>query len=125
MRVVPLLLSAIVAVALVAGCGGSQSAQTDSTPPPAASETTPVVTPEPAPPPAVEHVYYVVFWRGIHVLTIYQGEGSVRSEEPDNPSTVLPTRCEYMSAISHYYEHEADIAVLIERADNLEDFLEV
>mgnify|MGYP005694676219 CR=1 FL=1 len=72
-----------------------------------------------------EHVYYQLFWLDIHVLTIYRGSGSLRSEDRNHPADVFSGDCSYMSAISHYFEHEATLRALIDRADSLENFFEV
>jgi hypothetical protein len=103
---------------VLGGCGGGaeQARETSAPPPPA-----PVVEEAPAP-PELEHVYYQVFWEQIHVLTVYRGGGRLRSEEPNHPDAVLGGSCSYMSAASHYFEHEPELAALIAQADDLDGF---
>jgi len=82
-----------------------------------------VVEPEPVPePPTAEHIYYQVYWDDIHVLTIYRGSGVLRSEESNNPSDVFSGSCAYMTASSHYFEKERDLAALVAEADSLDAF---
>ena len=104
-------------------CGGSQP-----TPPPdPVSVAIPEPEPEPALPeaPAIEHVFYQVFWLDIHVLTVYRGGGTLRSEDPSHPGDVFSGDCDYMTAISHYFEHEEALLPVIEQADSVEAFFEL
>lgn len=106
-----------------AACGGGQPV-----PPP---NPAPVVIPEPEPAPAlpeapaIEYVYYQVFWQDIHVLTVYRGGGALRSEESNNPDDQFSGPCDYMTAISHYFEHEAALQPLVDEADSLDAFFEL
>jgi hypothetical protein len=72
-----------------------------------------------------EHIYYHVFWDDIQVLTVYAGRGDLRSEERNNPDDLFSRYCEYMHAISHYYEHENSLIPFIEQADSLEGFFDL
>ncbi len=120
MRII-LSLSLALAVTSSVACGSSEPQVVDT--PPAA----PVEAPAEVEPPAVEdeHTYYQVFWQEIHVLTIYRGRGSLRSEEAGHSSDVFSGSCSYMSAISHYFEHEAEVRQLIDQADSLEGFFAI
>lgn len=103
-------------------CGGSQP---DVETQPVVVE--PVVEVEPpsleTPEEDIDTVYYVVYWNGLHVLSIYQGGGPIRSEYPDDPSCGFGGRSEFMSILSHYCEHEADVLPFLDEAETLEDFL--
>jgi hypothetical protein len=104
-----------------AACGGSQEpAEARPEPTPATTQVEPT-----RPPPEAEHVYYQVFWRELHVMTIYATGGPLRSEEPENPDEVFSGRSPFMSVVSHYYEQEPVMRRLIDRAQSLEDFLSI
>lgn len=76
-------------------------------------------------PASVQHVYYLVYWQDIHVLTAYRGRGSLRSEDPDDPASRLDGTCDYMSAVSHYIEQEVHLWPLIQQADDMDEFLQL
>jgi hypothetical protein len=108
----------LVLLASTLACGGGEASR-DPEPRPA----TPVVTPEPEPtppPPQGEHRIYQVFWREIHIATIYLGEGPLRSEERQDP--ILTGRSPYMSLVSHYYEQEDELLPIIQGAGSLDAF---
>jgi hypothetical protein len=113
-----------VSFALWLGCGGGgqSSRSSEPAPTPAPAQTTAQPTPAPAPAPEPQHTYYQLFWREIHIATIYIGPGPLRSEEPNNPAVVMGGHCAYMSVISHYFEHEAQLYQLIQQADSLDAF---
>jgi hypothetical protein len=106
-----------------AACGGGQTPAAEPSPGPPALEA------EPAPPPRPareqRHVYYQVFWREIHVLTVYAEPGPLRSADRRHPEGVLTGRSSYMSAASHWLEHEEAFVALIAQADSLEAFLDL
>lgn len=109
----------VVFCALLTACGGSAPVVEER-------PTQPVVEPDPIPePPAAEHIYYQVYWDDIHVLTIYRGSGVLRSEESNNPNDVFTGSCDYMTASSHYFEKERDLAALVSEADSIEVFFEL
>ena len=118
-----LFTTLLLASLTVQACGGSQPA-----PDP---DPVSIVVPEPEPElelpeaPAIEHVFYQVFWQDIHVLTVYRGRGTLRSEDSSHPADVFSGDCDYMTAISHYFEHEQDLRPLVDEADSVEAFFEL
>ena len=118
-----LAIFVLASISVFQACGGSQS-----TPPPdPVSVAIPEPEPEPELPeaPPIEHVFYQVFWQDIHVLTVYRGGGTLRSEDSSHPADVFSGECAYMTAISHYFEHEAALRPFIDEADSVDGFFEL
>lgn len=117
-----LFAGALVALTLSA-CGGAQPADLPAEP---AAPPTPIAAPEPEPVvQEPEHVYYQAYWRDIHVLTIYRGAGTLRSEDPTDRVAAFDGRSDYMTAISHYVEREEELAEYAARATSLDEFLQI
>ncbi|MFT4705750.1 MAG: hypothetical protein ACI81R_003462 [Bradymonadia bacterium] len=113
------LLTAILGLSLSA-CGGSQ---TPIDPPP-----TPVVTEQPparvAPVvPAGPTLNHHVYWDGIHVMTVYEVPGIVRSEVRGDATPPYGERNAHFSLISHYFESEGRWSMAIENATSVDDLL--
>ena len=118
------LLFGALAALILSACGGAQPADEPVAPTEPAAEPTPVEPPAPVV-QAPEHVYYQVYWRDIHVLTIYRGAGTLRSEDPTDPVAAFEGRSDYMTAISHYVEREEELAEYAARATSLDEFLQI
>ena len=121
-------VAALVAVAMLCACGGSQdteSTEANEAATTAPEETTPepVAEQEPEEDPRQDLLWYV-FWDGIHVMTVYPMPGPIRSEEPENANAVFSSDNDNFSLISHYYEQEDFFADTIAAATSLDDLLE-